>query len=212
MHHGNKRKQELSDMGTPPETAEHRPPDGDTVRGRVLQAAYGLFCREGINAVGIDRIVAEAGVAKMSLYRHFRSKDELVLAVLDLREKLWRVDWLEAEVERRAPPGKARLLAIFELFDEWFRRDDYEGCLFINTLLEVHDRGNPIHAAAAEKRARIRELLRRWAEEAGIADTDTFAWEYQMLMNGAIVAAHDTEIDLRWMRSVAGALLDRETG
>jgi AcrR family transcriptional regulator len=211
MHHGNKRGQELSDMGTPPEAVEHRPPDADTVRGRVLQAAYDLFCRQGINAVGIDRIVAEAGVAKMSLYRHFRSKEELVLAVLELREKLWRVDWLEAEVERRAPPGKARLLAIFELFDEWFRRDDYEGCLFINTLLEVHDRGNPIHAAAAEKRARIRALLRRWAEEAGIADPDTFAWQYQMLMNGAIVAAHDTEIDLRWMRSVAGALLDRET-
>jgi AcrR family transcriptional regulator len=191
---------------------EHRPPDGDTVRGRVLQAAYGLFCREGINAVGIDRIVAEAGVAKMSLYRHFRSKEELVLAVLDLREKLWRVDWLEAEVERRAPPGKARLLAIFDLFDEWFRRDDYEGCLFINTLLEVHDRDNPIHAAAAEKRARIRALLRRWAEEAGIAEPEAFAREYQLLMNGAIVAAHDTEIDLGSMRSAAGALLEPATG
>lgn len=189
----------------------HRPPDGETVRGRVLQTAYGLFCREGINAVGIDRIVAEAGVAKMSLYRHFRSKEELVLAVLDLREKLWKVDWLEAEVERRAPPGKARLLAIFDLFDEWFRRDDYEGCLFINTLLEVHDRDNPIHAAAAEKRARIRALLRRWAEEAGIAQPETFAWEYQLLMNGAIVAAHDTEMDVRWMRSAAGALLERES-
>ena len=77
------------------------------MRGRVLQAAYDLFCREGINAVGIDRIVAAAGVAKMSLYRHFRSKEELVLAVLDLREKLWKVDWLEAEVERRAPPRRA---------------------------------------------------------------------------------------------------------
>jgi len=190
---------------------EHSPPDGNTVRGRVLRAAYDLFCRQGINAVGIDRIVAEAGVAKASLYRHFRSKEELVLAVLDLREKLWKADWLEAEVERRAPPGKARLLAVFDLFDEWFRSDDYEGCLFINTLLEVHDRGNPIHAAAAEKRARIRALLRRWAEEAGIAESEAFAWEYQMLMSGAIVAAHDTEIDLRSMRSAAGALLERET-
>ena len=181
------------------------------MRERVLQAAYDLFCRKGINAVGIDRIVAEAGVAKMSLYRHFRSKEELVLAVLELREKLWRVDWLEAEVERRAPPGKARLLAVFDLFAEWFRRDDYEGCLFINTLLEVHDRDNPIHAAAAEKRARIRALLRRWAEEAGIAEPEAFALKYQMLMNGAIVAAHDTEIDLQWMRSAAGSLLERET-
>jgi AcrR family transcriptional regulator len=193
------------------EATEQRPPGGNTVRGRILQAAYELFCREGINAVGIDRIVAEAGVAKMSLYRHFRSKEELVLAVLDRREQLWRVDWLEAEVERRAPPGTARLLAVFDLFDEWFRRDDYEGCLFINTLLEMHDRDNPIHAAAAEKRARIRVLLRRWAEEAGIAEPETFAWEYQMLMNGAIVAAHDTEVDLRWMRSAAGALLEHET-
>jgi AcrR family transcriptional regulator len=188
----------------------HRPPDEDTVRGRVLQAAYDLFCREGINAVGVDRIVTEAGVAKASLYRHFRSKEELVQAVLDLREKLWRVDWLEAEVERRAPPGKARLLAIFDLFDEWFRRDDYEGCLFINTLLEVHDRDNPIHAAAAGKRAAIRALLGRWAEEAGIAEPETFVWKYQMLMTGAIVAAHDGEIDIRWMLSAATALLEGE--
>ena len=211
MHSDNKPEQKLIKRVTPTRAAERRPPEGDTVRGRVLQAAYDLFCREGINAVGIDRIVAEAGVAKMSLYRHFRSKEELVLAVLDLREKLWRVEWLEAEVERRAPPGKARLLAIFDLFDEWFRRDDYEGCLFINTLLEVHDRDNPIHAAAAEKRARIRAILRRWAEEAGIAEPEAFALKYQMLMNGAIVAAHDTEIDVRWMRSAASSLLERET-
>jgi AcrR family transcriptional regulator len=211
MHSGNKRERKVATTVTTTEGAERRPPDGDTVRGRILQAAYDLFCREGINTVGIDRIVAEAGVAKMSLYRHFRSKEELVLAVLDLREKLWRVDWLEAEVERRAPPGKARLLAVFDLFDEWFRRDDYEGCLFINTLLEVHDRGNPLHAAAAEKRARIRALLRRWAEEAGIAEPETFAWEYQMLMNGAIVAAHDTVMDLRRMRSAAASLLERRT-
>ena len=79
---------------------------GKACRGRVLQVAYDLFCREGINAFSVE---------------------ELVPAVLDLREKLWRVDWLEAEVERRATPGKARLLAIFDLFDEWFRRDDYEG-------------------------------------------------------------------------------------
>jgi AcrR family transcriptional regulator len=201
-----------SDNNAEQKAAEPRTPDGDTVRGRVLQAAYDLFCHEGINAVGIDRIVAEAGVAKASLYRHFRSKEELVLAVLDLREKLWRVDWLEAEVERRAPPGKERLLAIFDLFDEWFRRDDYEGCLFINTLLEVHDRDNPINAAAAEKRARIRAVLRRWAEEAGIAEPETFVWKYQMLMTGAIVAAHDGEIDARWTRSAATALLEGEPG
>ena len=75
----------------------------------------------------------------------------------------------------------------------------------------MHDRGNPLHTAATEKRARIRALLRRWAEEAGITEPETFAWEYQMLMNGAIVAAHDTEMDLRWMRSAASSLLERAT-
>ena len=167
---------------------------GSSARERVLRVAYDLFCRRGVNAIGVDRIVAEAGVAKMTLYKHFRSKDELVVAALDLREQLWTRDWLEQEIERRADTPRERLLVIFDLFDEWFRRDDYEGCFFNNCLLEIHDPTSSIRLAAAQKRANIRSLLQGLAEEGHPTHPETLARDLQLLMTGAIVAADEGDI------------------
>src|SRR5438874_310768 len=89
-------------------------------RDRVLDTAYDLFSRFGVNTIGVDRIVADAKVAKMTLYRHFRSKEELVTAVLELREQRWTNEWLIRGVEERAETPEARLLAMFDLFEEWF--------------------------------------------------------------------------------------------
>jgi AcrR family transcriptional regulator len=181
-------------------------------RERILRTAYDLFRRHGLQAIGIDRIIAEAGVAKMTLYRHFRSKDELVLAVLDLREQLWAWNWLEWEVERQGGTAGARLLAAFDVFDEWFRRDDYEGCMFVNLLLEVHDRTSPIGSASVLKLAGIRGFLGRLAEEAGVDDPEAFARQWQMLMTGAIIAAAAGDVDAaRRAREVAELLLERHT-
>ena len=181
-------------------------------RERILRTAYDLFRRHGLQTIGVDRIIAEAGVAKMTLYRHFRSKDELVLAVLDLREQLWAESWLEQEVERRGGTAEARLLATFDAFDEWFRRDDYEGCLFVNSLLEVRDRTSPIGSASVLKIAGIRAFLRRLAEEAGVHDPEGFARQWQLLMIGAIVAAAAGDVDAaRRAREVAELLLERHT-
>ena len=123
-------------------------------RERILTTAYGLFCRHGIGAVGVDTIIDQSGVAKMTLYRHFRSKDDLVLAVLERREELWTRQWLVGEVKRRASDPAERLLAIFDVFDGWFRRRSFEGCLFVNALLEIEDRKHPIHQASREQLAR----------------------------------------------------------
>jgi AcrR family transcriptional regulator len=128
----------------PGETA----PPSEHARERILLTAYDLFARNGIRAVGVDRIVAESGVAKTTLYRHFASKDDLVVAALALREELWSRDWLEREVEQRGGPAAARLLAIFDVFGEWFRTDDYEGCLFTRALLEAGERTTPPAAAS----------------------------------------------------------------
>src|SRR5258708_39908153 len=87
-------------------------PPTENARERILLTAYDLFARHGIRAVGVDRIVAESGVAKTTLYRHFASKDDLVVAAVELREELWSRDWLQHEVERRGGPASARLLAI----------------------------------------------------------------------------------------------------
>jgi AcrR family transcriptional regulator len=178
---------------TPPVDPEAPPRDGrkqrEDARERILRTAYALFCRHGLQAVGVDRIVAEAGVAKMTLYRHFHSKDELVLAALELREQLWSLGWLQPEVERRGRTPEARLLAILRVFDDWFRREDYEGCLFINTLLESHDPTGTIGEACAMRMARVRSFVARLADEAGIRDPDGFARQWQILMFGATIAA-----------------------
>ena len=158
-------------------------------RERVLSAAYDLFSRKGIRAVGIDTIIARAGVAKMSFYRHFPSKDELVLAFLQKREQLWTHEWLEVEVNRRAVTPRKRLLAIFDVFDEWFQREDFEGCSFINVLLEVVDADHPARQATTSHLANIRVLLRAQAEGAGVARSDDFARKWHILMKGSIVAA-----------------------
>lgn len=114
-------------------------------RSRILEAAYELFSRQGIRAVGIDAIIRRSGVARMTLYRNFGSKDELVLAFLERREQRWTRDWLQQEAERRAADPAERLLAIFDVFDDWFRHDDFEGCSFINVLLETTDQIGRAH-------------------------------------------------------------------
>jgi AcrR family transcriptional regulator len=173
-----------------------RPPAPRTgdARERILSSAYTLFCRHGIRAVGVDTIIDRSGVAKMTVYRHFGSKDDLVLAVLDRREQLWTRKWLEREVRRRAERPVDRLLAIFDVFDEWFHRRDFEGCLFVNALLEIDDRKHPIHIACREQLARIREFLIELATEAGVADPDDFARQWHILMKGSIVSAGEGDL------------------
>jgi AcrR family transcriptional regulator len=181
-------------------------------RDRIVRTAYDLFTRHGIRAVGIDRVIAEAGVAKMTLYRHFRSKDELARAVLELRDQLWTVDWLIREVERRGGTAGERLLYIFDIFDEWFRRRDYEGCLFANSLLESHDRTSAIGAGSSMGLAGVRSFLRPLAEEAGVRDPDNFAHQWQILLLGSIVAALDGDLDAATRtREVAALFLERES-
>jgi AcrR family transcriptional regulator len=188
------------------------PPRGvSDARERILRASYDLFCRDGIHATGIDRIVADAGVAKATLYRHFASKDDLVRAVLDVREELWIHGWLEYEAERRGATPVERLLAVFDAFDDWFRRDGYEGCLFIKSLLETAGQDGPLFDAAARKQANVRAVLRRWAEEAGARDPGALAYEWQTLMAGAIVVATAGDPEAaRRARGIAELVLDRE--
>src|SRR5262249_46451942 len=105
-------------------------------RERLLDAAYHLFATNGISQVGIDTILAKSGCAKASLYSNFQSKVDLAVAFLERREAVWTRGWLEAEIKRIASAPERRLLAIFDVFDDWFRKRTFEGCSFINVLLE----------------------------------------------------------------------------
>jgi AcrR family transcriptional regulator len=160
-----------------------------TARERIDQTAYELFSRRGVRAVGVDELVSRSGVAKMTLYRHYPSKDELALAFLRRREELWTRAWLQTEVQRRATSGAERLLVIFDVFDKWFRRADFEGCTFINVLLEIERKDHPVRLATVTHLATIRRFLRGLAEQAGVRDPDGFARQWHILMKGSIVAA-----------------------
>jgi AcrR family transcriptional regulator len=164
-------------------------------RQRILDSAYELFSHRGIRAVGVDEILERANVAKATLYRHFGSKEELVLAFLDQREQLWTRDWVEKEARSRGDTPEEQLLAIFDAFDEWFHRDDFEGCSFINVLLEWADRHHPIGRASVLHLANIRMLLTTLATEAGLRDPETFAHSWHILMKGSIVAAGEGDQD-----------------
>lgn len=186
------------------------PAEAGGARERLLRTAYGLFQGNSLNTVGVDRIVAEADVAKTTLYRHFASKDVLAVSVLQHHEDVWMRGWLEQAIERHGDSA-ARLLGIFEAFDDWFKRDDYEGCLFTQAMLETHDQASPVREAAAAGLANVRALIRGLAEDAGVQDPDVFALQTQMLLLGATVAAVYGDLDAaKHAREVARLLLDRE--
>jgi AcrR family transcriptional regulator len=157
-------------------------------RERLIDAAYDLFSTSGINQVGIDTILSKSGCAKASLYSNFNSKVDLAIAFLDRREAVWTRGWLEREVKRRAKAPEARLLAIFDVFDGWFHKKSFEGCSFINILLESKA-DSPVHRAAAIHLAKIRAIVRGLAEEANLNEPEKFAQVWHMLMKGSIVSA-----------------------
>src|SRR5918992_4898728 len=149
------------------EAAPQRPSSG---RERILETAYELFSRQGTRAVGVDRIVAASGAAKTTLYRNFSSKNALIMAFLERREERWTRGWLQAEVTRRGTTPAERLLAIFDVFEEWFAREDFEGCSFINVMLELADAADPVRQASVRHLSAIRDFVAGLAGQAGVED------------------------------------------
>jgi len=164
-------------------------PVTSAARQRILDTAYELFSHRGIRAVGVEEVISRADVAKATLYRHFPSKDDLVLAFLEQREDRWTRQLVEAGARERGTTAEERLLAIFDVFHDWFQQDDFEGCSFINVLLETGDREHPVGRASAEHLENIRTIVRTLAEEADLRDPAAFALSWHLLMKGAIVQA-----------------------
>jgi AcrR family transcriptional regulator len=197
------------ERGGPPASVAPGAAGSLDARERILLTAYELFRSHGVNAVGVDRIVAEARVAKTTLYRHYGSKDDLVIAVLRRHDQVWTLDWLAKEAKARGETPSAQLMAIFDAFDDWFHQATYQGCLATNTLLEIHDRSEQIRAEALARMADVRAFVRGLAQEAGVDDPD-FPLRMQLLMWGAIVGAVNGHVDAaRHAREIAALLLDQ---
>jgi AcrR family transcriptional regulator len=157
-------------------------------RERILSAAYELFSQRGIRAVGVDELIAASNVANATFYRHFPSKDSLVLAFLDRREELWTLGTIVSQALARAENPKDQLLSIFDIFDEWFQRPDFEGDPFITILLEMGS-SHPLGRAALERLDTVRDMVRGMAIEARLREPDSFAHSWHILMKGAIITA-----------------------
>jgi len=193
----------------PPRPAADEP--SLNARERIVRTAYELFRRHSMKTVGVDRIVAEAGVAKTTLYRHFRSKDDLVVAVMERHQELWTRGWFVHEIEARGATPAAQLLAVFDVVEEWFREDSFPGCLFINSLIETHDDLGAIRAASVRGIEEVYVILRRLATDAGAADPSSLAHRLQLMLRGAFVAASQGEMDaIRETKAVARLVLAHE--
>ena len=157
-------------------------------RDRILAAASELFYREGVHQVGVDRIVAESGVAKMSLYNHFKSKDALIGAWLEQQGEQWR-RWFRERVEAVAPQPGDRLLAVFDVLEEWFRQPDFRGCPFINSSVELVNPEHPGYQMALQHQQAIVDYMRGLVEAARLSNAETLTQQLVILMEGAIVVA-----------------------
>jgi len=175
---------------------------------RILATAYELFSHRGVRDVGINELIERSGVAKSTFYRHFPSKDALVLAFLALRDQVWTVDLIVSEARRRGTTPEGRLLAIFDVFGDWFQRDDFEACTFINVLLEMGPE-HPLGEASIGYLARIRGHIQALAEEAGLERPDEFARSWHILMKGSIISATEGDfLASKRAQQMAGWLIE----
>jgi AcrR family transcriptional regulator len=176
---------------------------------RILSTAYELFTRRGVRAVGIDEVIAVSAVAKATLYRHFPTKNDLILAVLRRREQLWTLDLVEKQSRLRGNTPEEQLLAIFDVFGDWFRkREDFEGCSFINVLLEM-GADHPAGQASMQYLENIRAIVRQRAEAAGLVDLENLARSWHILMKGSIISANEGDLEAADLaKAMARRLID----
>ena len=179
-------------------------------RERLLATSYDLFSRRGVRGVGIDEIIATSKVAKATFYKHFRTKDDLVLAFLERRNQLWTRDLVEAGARSRANSPEDQLLAIFDVFDDWFSRPgDFEACSFINIMLEMGP-DHPLGQACVGYLAGIRSTVSDLATEAGLRDPVEFARSWHLLMKGSIVSAAEGDLKAAQRAKAMGSALIEE--
>lgn len=153
---------------------------------QILRVASELFNKQGIRATGVDQVVAESKVAKMTLYNHFPSKDELVLSYLKRQDEQWR-DWFESSVNRRGGTPQNRLLAVYDVLGEWFVAPDFTGCAFIKTASEFSDDNHPYFVASHQYKVYLRDYIASLVEQCNVKQSQMLASTLYMLVEGAIM-------------------------
>lgn len=191
MRHGIAPAGQIPDKKT--DLSNQKAPAVTSRRDHLVQTALRLFYTHGFHATGIDRILAESGVAKMTLYKHFGSKDDLILAALALRDETFR-DWLTGRMTEASDDPETQLLAMFDALETWFHGEAFKGlgfsgCAFINAAGEFPPHDHPAHQIAADHKAQVVTYLTEVCAKAGFADPAQLAEQLALLKEGAIATA-----------------------
>ena len=157
-------------------------------RDQLIQTAVKLFAKNGIHATGVDSIVEQSGVTKKTLYAHFRTKEELVLAVLRYYDGIARNEFMQ-KVESGGTTPRAKLLAIFDFAKDWFQQNNFYGCLFVNTIGEYSGKDTPIRQICKEYKKLVKDYIHSLCQQAGAKDPQGLAEELALLLEGATVTA-----------------------
>jgi AcrR family transcriptional regulator len=177
-------------------------------RGRILDAAARLFYRQGIRTVSVDNVAEAASVTKVTVYKHFRSKDNLIASCLHMLDDRF-FGWFVAQVEASSMDPEARLLAVFDVLDRWFHQRGFRGCAFINAAVELGDPLHPAYGAVVAHKDRVRTYFRDLARAAGFNDPLLISEQWMLLSEGATVTAlvEDDRDAARRARKAAEVLL-----
>ena len=163
-------------------------------RDELVQRALKSFYSGGFHAIGMDRLAKETGVSKTAIYKHFRTKEDLILATLRLRDEQFR-NWMRTRIEALADTPRGRLLAIFDVLREWFEEPGFRSCMFIKASSEYQMRDHPIHAMSSEHKKLLVRYFTELASDAGAEEPEALARQLLLIKEGAIVLAHLLEAD-----------------
>jgi len=197
---------------TPPSLSQP-PPSAGGVPERILNAACELFYREGIQAVGIQRVIDEAGIAKASLYAHFETKDALVAACLARRAAGWR-SLVTERISVGRPDARAKILRLFDVLVEWIEGPDFCGCPFQKATGELSAPGHPARDVITAHRAWLHALMVSLVREAGARPPDRVAGALIVILDGAAATGlvDGATGPARHARWAAVQILDAATG
>lgn len=155
---------------------------------KLLLTARRLFCRVGIHATGISRILEEAGVARRSLYMRYGSKENLLRAVFDTEAGMW-FRWFDVDLPELECSAAERILSLFDLLEQWFEQEDFFGCVFINAVAEHEKDSGWVKNVAISHREKINTRLRAMVVKSGAPDPDIVTEKLSLVIDGAIVTA-----------------------
>ncbi len=179
-------------------------------REHLIDTAIELFCEHGYHATGIDLILSKAGVSKKTLYTHFRSKEELIMAALRKYDGLFRNDFMR-QVEGTGKSPRERLLALFDAAESWFSQKRFFGCMFINVVGEYSEEDSPIREISKQFKRSMRDYIKGLCSQAGAGEPDALADQLALILEGAIVTAQVSgkADSARTAKEIARQLIDR---